>query len=235
MTGRPASEFMRLWDEERQRQIVNDVPQGREAVMDVRAVRVLARLRGCPPPKPDQRWDDAAAARYSEPGEVEAVLESYAAAFVDLTSAPPEIGPLLERLARRYRIGIVSNWPLTLSIERFVEAAGWTAHLSAVVVSPRVGCIKPWPEIFLAAARELGAASGPGILHVGDDLGADVAGAAGVGWRTAWIRSRPEDSPLPVAPVPEGLLRDELAPDLTLDRVTEIETALGSGRDGAAR
>jgi FMN phosphatase YigB (HAD superfamily) len=150
------------------------------------------------------------------------VLEAYTAAFVELTPAPPDIGPMLARLAASYRLAIVSNWPLTMAIERFAEAAGWAPYLSAVVVSHEVGVIKPQREIFEVAARRLGVPSGPAFLHVGDDPGADVVGAHNVGWRTAWVRLKPVDSPLPVAPP-----APEARPDLTIDSILELESALG--------
>ena len=134
----------------------------------------------------------------------------------------PEIGPLLETLASRYSLAILSNWPIALAVEKYVEAAGWSAHLAAVVVSQRVGVIKPRAEIFHTAAKALGVASGPRLLHVGDDLGADVAGAHAVGWRAAWVRIKPEDSELPVA-LSTGTER----PDLIVDRVTDLPRALG--------
>jgi FMN phosphatase YigB (HAD superfamily) len=222
LVGCSVDEFILVWGEERLRQFAEDVPEGREADMDVRVGRVLARLRGRPVPPPGARWDDAALSGYSDPGEIEAVLSPYADAFVRTTPVPPDIGPMLERLARRYRLAVISNWPLTLSIERFLDAAGWRRYLTAVVVSHRVGVIKPRPEIFETAARELGVASGPSILHVGDDLGADVLGAHNVGWRAAWVRLKPEDSPLPVAPPAPGE-----KPDLTIDSVLDLEAALG--------
>jgi HAD superfamily hydrolase (TIGR01509 family) len=220
--GFASDRFERVWIEERSRQLSEEVPQGREANMDVRVARVLARLRGHSVPPEEQRWDDAEAASWSSPDEVEAVLEDYASAFVRLTPVPPEIGPLLETLAARYPVAILSNWPIAVAVERFIEAAGWSPHLSAVVISQRVGVIKPRPEIFRAAATALNVASGPRLLHVGDDLGADVAGAHGVGWRAAWVRVRPEDSPLPVAEFPGGE-----RPDLVVDRVTDLPRALG--------
>ncbi len=222
LVGCPAGEFVRVWGEERLRQFAEDVPEGREADMDVRVVRVLARLRGRPAPPANERWDDAAIRAYTDPREIEAILDAYAAAFVRNTPVPPEIGPMLERLACDRRLAVVSNWPLALSIDRFLEFAGWRRHLAAVVVSQRVGVIKPRSGIFEAAAREIGFVSGPAILHVGDDLGADVVGAHGVGWRAAWVLVKPEDSPLPVAPPVPGA-----EPDLTIDTVLDLERALG--------
>jgi FMN phosphatase YigB (HAD superfamily) len=226
LVGCSAEDFVGVWSEERLRQFEEDVPEGREAAMDVRVVRVLARLRGLPAPPAGSRWDDAALVAYAEAREVEAILEAYADLFVRDIPVPPEIGPMFARLAASYRLAIISNWPLASSIDRFVEAAGWRRYLAAVVVSQRVGVIKPRPGIFEAAARQLGVVSGPSILHVGDDLGADVLGAGAVGWRTAWVRLKPQDSPLPKAP-PAAHAK----PDLTIDTVLDLEAALGPPRE----
>ena len=231
LAGCSVDDFVRVWGEERLRQFAEEVPAGREADMDVRAARVLARLRGRAVPPDGTRWDDAAVATYSEPGEVEDILNTYADAFVRKTPVPPGIGPMLERLAGTYRLAILSNWPLALAIDRFVENADWRRHLSAVVVSHRVGAIKPWPRIFEQAASELGVASGPEILHVGDDLGADVLGAHRAGWSAAWVRYKPEDSDLPVAPPAPGA-----RPDITIDSILDLEDALdGPGNIPGAR
>jgi len=222
LLGCSADEFERVWGEERLRQFAEDVPQGREADMDVRVVRVVARLRGRSAPPPGARWEDAALGAYCEPFELATILRTYAEAFVRNTPVPPAIGPMLGRLAGRYKLAILSNWPLALAVERFVDRAGWGRHLTAVVVSHRVGFIKPRPEIFRIAAAELGVTSGPLILHVGDDLGADVVGAQNVGWRAAWVRLKPEDSPLPV-----GLPAPDAKPDMVIDSVVDLEPLLG--------
>jgi FMN phosphatase YigB (HAD superfamily) len=223
LVGCAIDAFLQTWAEERRRQFEEDVPEGREADMDVRVVRVVARLRGHSAPTDGARWDDATLALDSDPREVESILSAYANAFVDNTPVPAEIGSMLERLARYRPLAIVSNWPLSASIDRFVEAAGWGRYLTAVVVSHRVGFVKPRPEIFLAAARELGVPSGPSILHVGDDIGADVLGAQNLGWRTGWVRQKPADSPLPLAAPAPGI-----RPDITVDSVLEIEAAIDS-------
>ena len=230
MVGCAPAEFVQAWSEERMRQFAEDVPEGREADMDVRVARVLARIRGRSVPPPGERWDQAALGSYFEPREIDAILDTYAEAFVRNTPVPPAVGRMLQRLAGHCRLAVISNWPLGLSIDRFLEEAGWRRHFAAVVVSQRVGFVKPRPEIFESAARELGLASGPSILHVGDDLGADVVGARAVGWRAAWIRVKPEDSPLPTAP-PAPAAR----PDITIDSVLDLEAALGLPGPSPAR
>lgn len=214
--------FLAVWAEERERQFAEAVPAFREPDMATRLVRVLARLRGGAAPVPGAAWDDAAAAILSDPAEVAWGLEVYSAAFVEALPADPAVGPLLAALAERYRLAVLSNWPLAATIDRYVEAAGWAPHLAAVVVSQRVGWIKPHRAIFEAAAASLGVPAGPGLLHVGDDWAADVVGAREAGWRAAWVRSRPGDSPLP-----GGAGRDErAAADLELDRLADLGPVL---------
>jgi FMN phosphatase YigB (HAD superfamily) len=213
---------LRTWGEERERQFREELPQFREVDLAQRVVRILARLRGMPAPPPDEPWDDAAAARLSTPDEVVWAIEVYSEAFVTALPPNPIAGPLLARLdAAGYRLGILSNWPLAATIDRYAEAAGWTPYLRAVVVSQRVGAIKPHPAIFAAARTALGDPDPGSILHVGDDWAADVVGARRAGWRSAWLASRPADSPLP------GSERDDaVEPDLELGSLGDLEWGL---------
>ncbi len=214
--------FLAAWAEERERQFRDEVPQFREVDLSERLVRVFARLRGMPPPTGAEGWDQAAAARRSDPAEVEWAIDRYSDAFVAALPAPPEVGPMLERLATERTLAILSNWPLAATIDRYVEASGWSPSLSAIVVSQRVGTIKPHPAIFAAARDALGGIAPGAILHVGDDWAADVVGAAAVGWRTAWLAGRPDDTPLPTSE------RDAtVEPDLELATIGELEARLG--------
>lgn len=219
--------FAAAWQQERDRQFAEDVPQLREVDLAQRVVRVLARLRGLAPPPADRRWDDALAQTLVDPLEADALVQAYSAAFVNLVPVPPDVGPLLDRLAQRHVLGICSNWPLAATIDRYVVAAGWARFLRAVIVSERVGTIKPDPRMFREAEAALGA-QGPAVLHVGDDWAADVVGAAAVGWRTALLGSRPSDSPLPSSQRPSlaGGTQDLLRPDLELDHLVDLEAAL---------
>ena len=218
-----AEEVLRAWGEERERQFREEVPQFREVDMAERIVRVLARLRGMEAPSRDARWDDAAAARLSTPGEVAWAVDVYSGAFLEALPAPAGVLPLLERLAARYRLAILSNWPLAATIDRYAAAAGWAPHLAAIVVSQRVGVIKPHPGIFASARAALGDPEPASILHVGDDWAADVVGAKRAGWRAAWFTARPGDSPLP------GSARDDsVETDMVIASLEELEARLDS-------
>ena len=224
--GVSRGDFLAAWGEERARQFREEVPLFRETDLAVRLRRVLARLRGMAPPEVDERWDDAGAAARSTAGEIDLGVDVYSRAFGEGIPPDPAVGALLARLAGRYRLGILSNWPLAATIDRYAEAAGWMPHLAAVVVSERVGTIKPHRAIFRAAEAALaepGAAplQPDAILHVGDDWAADVVGGSRAGWRVAWLRTRPADSPLPGSE-PDGTAE----PDFVIDRLADLEDAL---------
>ena len=215
--------FLEAWAEERERQFRDNVPSFREVDIAERLVRVFARLRGMPPPRGEEIWNQAAAAALSDPAEVDRTVEAYSAAFVDGMPPVPGVDAMLTRLAASgRRIAILSNWPLAATVDRYAERRGWSPSLRAIVISQRVGVIKPHPAIFAAARAALGDPEPARILHVGDDWAADVAGAAAVGWRTAWVRSRPPDTPLPTSEPESGA-----AADLEIEFVTELEQHLG--------
>jgi len=218
--------FLGAWGEERARQFREEVPRFRETDLTTRLQRVLARLRGLDAPPPDEPWDDQAAAARSTAAEIAHGIDVYSRAFVAGLPPDPAIRALLARLASRYRLGILSNWPLAVTIDRYVEAAGWLPHLAAIVISERVGTIKPHPAIFRAAeaglaGRRLPPLAPGSILHVGDDWAADVVGATAAGWRVAWLQARVADSPLPRSE-PDG----GATPDIVLDRLADLPGAL---------
>jgi len=210
--------FRRAWAVERDRQFRLEVPRLREVDLTERVRHVLAGLRGAPiPPSDDQPWDEAEVEPRVNRDEVAAAVETYSDAFVDLMSPLPDADPVLRAAAERgFRLGILSNWPLARTIDRYVDAHDWRPMLTAVVVSQTVGVIKPHPAIFAAAAAALDATP-PALLHVGDDWAADVVGAHRAGWRIAYLRGHQGDTPLPTSE-PDTTMR----PDLELDRLAEL-------------
>jgi putative hydrolase of the HAD superfamily len=110
---------------------------------------------------------------------------------------------VLARLRKRVRLGVCSNFTHSQTALAVLEQAGLRWHFDAVVVSDTVGFRKPRPEIFQATLAALGAAPHE-TLHVGDNLAADVAGAAALGVRTAWVTRR--------VPKPEQALAKHAGP-----------------------
>lgn len=60
-------------------------------------------------------------------------------------------------------------------------------HFDAIISSEAVRCYKPDPAIFQHALQTLGVRADR-VLHVGDSLHSDIAGAAGLGIAATWIR-----------------------------------------------
>ena len=87
--------------------------------------------------------------------------------------------PALRRARRRgLKVGILSNWEAWLA--RLLSELDLTRHLDFVTISALAGHEKPAPDIFLAAARSAGHPPDR-IVHIGDSLHHDVAGARAVG------------------------------------------------------
>jgi HAD superfamily hydrolase (TIGR01549 family) len=103
-------------------------------------------------------------------------------------------GPLLGRLAERYRLGVVSNFYGNLA--RVCEDTGIDRYFDVLVDSACVGHRKPEPAIFHHALDALGVAP-EAALFVGDSLHRDMAGARRVGiphiWLTPDASARPPD------------------------------------------
>jgi HAD superfamily hydrolase (TIGR01549 family) len=145
----------------------------------------------------------------------EGLARALAAAHMELlraqASVPAHHPGLLARLAERAPVGICSNFTDAATARRILEEQGLLPHLGAVVVSDEVGFRKPRREIFAALLDALGVAAAE-TLHVGDNLAADVAGAAALGMRTAWLTRRIPDPEAQLArhrgPRPELVLRD---------------------------
>jgi len=95
---------------------------------------------------------------------------------------------LLESLARRYRLVLLSN----TNALHFAMIRQWYAHLlrhfSALVLSYEVGAMKPRPEIFDAAVMAAGCA--PGECFYTDDIAAYTEAARARGIDAVLFESR---------------------------------------------
>ena len=112
-----------------------------------------------------------------------------------------------------------SNFSHTATARAVLERAGLLHHFDAVVISEDVGLRKPRAEIFAAVADALALAPAE-IVHVGDNLDADVAGAAAVGQRTVWLTRRVAD---PEAALPATTAREA---DHRIADLAELEALL---------
>ncbi len=92
--------------------------------------------------------------------------------------------PVLERLAKRYRLGVVSNFYGNL--DGILCAEGLRPLFAVVADSGVLGVTKPDAAIFLHAAKAVDASPAECVM-VGDSIKRDMAGASGVGMKKALI------------------------------------------------
>jgi putative hydrolase of the HAD superfamily len=90
-----------------------------------------------------------------------------------------DVWPALTALkARGFKLGVVSNWDERLP--PLLEETGLARHFDAMIISHEAGYAKPSVEIFHLAAHRLGIPI-EFMLHVGDSLAEDIAGARASG------------------------------------------------------
>jgi len=120
--------------------------------------------------------------------------------------------PVLERLARRYRLGVVSNF--TGNLRPCLEELELLGLFAVTSDSAVLGSRKPDERIFRDTLAALGV--GPeGAWMVGDNFEADIRPAHGLGLRTCWLA--PAQRPVPVGCVPSA----------RIGRLPELERVLG--------
>lgn len=181
--------------------------QGRELPTPVRFAHVLARL-GVPDPA----------------GTICAEMTgAHMGMLVGLVRTPAHHGAVLDALRVRARLALCSNWSWSPSALAILESSGLAPRLDALAISHDVGVRKPRPEIFEAALAALGVGAGE-ALHVGDNLEADVAGAAALGIRTVWITRCVEDPEAARARTPGA------RPDYVIRDLAELEAILAADR-----
>jgi len=140
-------------------------------------------------------------------------------AFVACITPPePEVPALLSRLRKRYRLGLVSNYPEGRAIRASLAHVGLGDCFDTVVVSGDVGFVKPHPAPFQAALAELNIEPAAAV-YVGDNWLADIQGAKRVGMQAVWIRRFA--SPESFEPQP-----GDLAPDYEINHLRELEDIL---------
>lgn len=136
-------------------------------------------------------------------------------ALREVVTVPDHHEPVLTTLAGQFRLGLCSNFSDGQTARRVVDDAGFARHLQAIVISDEIGIRKPRPEIFEAVAERLGLAPRE-IVHVGDSLEADVAGARAVGMQTVWLTRRIRDPEAELSRLPGT------RPDFALDDLRDL-------------
>ncbi|MEP6896890.1 MAG: HAD family hydrolase [Rhodanobacter sp.] len=142
----------------------------------------------------------AFAACGDEVAPIDALWEIYFAARNSVEFYPDSL-PALQRIGARWPIASLTNGNADL------QRIGIHGHFVHRICARDTGAAKPDARIFQAAAELLGVDPGS-ILHVGDDVLMDMAGARDAGLRTAWINRDGAAWPAELGAPPELDLRD---------------------------
>ncbi len=157
--------------------------------------------------------DDATADRLAP-----RIMAARQAAFLDSVAVAPDVVAVLERLRTRHPLGLLSNYPCTLSIVESLRRLGILDLFDAVVVSADVGFAKPHPRTFQTLLARMGARP-ESSLYVGDNWLADVQGAKRLGMGAVWVREHVPYERFEAQP-------GDLQPDGVLERLVDLEAWL---------
>ena len=149
------------------------------------------------------------------------LLDALAASFGEAirTKLPilyPHIGAVLATLkGRGYQVGLISNTGRTWGrfLRPIQDDLGIGRYFDDRVFSDEVGVRKPEAAIFEAALEHLGLRPEE-VVHVGDDLQADVAGSKALGLRAVWFdighdsEHAVHDPSVPGAALPDAAIHD---------------------------
>jgi putative hydrolase of the HAD superfamily len=145
------------------------------------------------------------------------LLEVYYLEVYSERKVYPEVISVLRAFKNRgARMGIVSNTtnPVFMK-EKEMQATGLKSFFEFAIYSSDTLYRKPHPSIFELAITHLGM-NPEEILFVGDNISMDVAGAQGVGMKSAWLNRGGKSLPAGISPdyelhSLEDLLRIDLA------------------------
>jgi putative hydrolase of the HAD superfamily len=145
---------------------------------------------------------------------VEQAVESYFEPFIRSCQLIPGTYEMLESVAGRYRLGVVSNFTHPPAVEQILERVVLRGFFDEILISGQLGIRKPHPGVFAELTKRLALAPAE-ILFVGDELQTDICGAQEAGMRTVWMtyrqrleRSSPLGQFLGMAEVAEGIQPD---------------------------
>jgi putative hydrolase of the HAD superfamily len=120
----------------------------------------------------------------------------------------PDVVPTFDILAPHFKLGLLSNG------NTYPERCGLDGSFAFVVFSQDVQVVKPDPRIFHITAQRAGCELTE-MLHVGDSLKNDVAGARNAGVPCVWLNR-------------EGVPNDtETQPDYEAASLSEIPAIVG--------
>lgn len=120
-----------------------------------------------------------------------ALNSAFLDAMADICSMLPHARELLEALAGKAKLGIITNGFTELQQVRLAKM-GLSDTFEQVVISEQVGVAKPDAGIFDYTMEKIGQPCKSKVLMVGDNLHSDVLGGVNYGIDTCWLNRSEE-------------------------------------------
>lgn len=127
----------------------------------------------------------------------------------------PETLAVLEKLAQKYKLGIIANQ--VEGTQKRIDDWGIGKYFDVVVASAEAGVAKPDSAIFKIALEKSGCKPENAAM-IGDRLDNDIIPAKKLGMKTIWVRQ--------ALAVYQEVRNDEEQPDFTIDSIGEITEIL---------
>jgi putative hydrolase of the HAD superfamily len=124
----------------------------------------------------------------------------------------PDAIPALERLYRRYSLGLLTNGTPDLQ-RRKIEGACLAGYFDHTLISGDIGIGKPDRRVFDMILDRM-KAKGETTLMIGNSMSSDIRGAQGAGIRAVWINRTGKSRDACIIPDWEISTLDELPPIL---------------------
>ncbi|ALS99890.1 pyrimidine 5'-nucleotidase [Lacimicrobium alkaliphilum] len=127
------------------------------------------------------------------------INEAFVEAMADSSRLLPGAAELLEALAGKATLGIITNGFTQMQQPR-LDNNKVSHHFEHLVISEQVGVAKPHPDIFEHTFKLLGNPPKDNILMVGDNPHADVQGGINAGIHTCWLNHHGQARPEGITP-----------------------------------
>jgi putative hydrolase of the HAD superfamily len=139
-----------------------------------------------------------------------AVARAYRDLIAEALVPVPGVERLLDSLREEYRVGLLTNGPVVAQHDK-LQTLEWAGTFDVALVTGSLAAGKPDAGAFEALLSELGTTPDE-TVYIGDDVDADIQGAANVGITPVQVTFTGSADPHPAAAA--TIDRDALASDL---------------------
>lgn len=125
--------------------------------------------------------------RAPTPDELTTLLTIRHQCFIESIAAGEGVAELLGILSKKFKLGLLSNFPSAHFITDSLQSIGLADYFDATLISGEVGFVKPHISVFEEITRRLNAKPEE-CLFIGDNWLADIQGAKNFGMKAVFTK-----------------------------------------------